>query len=308
MAVFTLKPAPHLSRRDVIKASVAASIFPLVSNSAAAASKPMSNDPSVWSDDERVWAVARQAGAVTEQKIIWRTRGVLYAFKYPDSPLPLVRFKGCEQQWWRPQDDGSYLRTKSFLTFFTDYETDEILEEFTNPLTGKTSRPSPNFNRVPDGQVLSKRGWSHNIIEKVFPDYYDQFSIKDIKINVVADSISFHSKVNWPEPLVRRPYNQDNTHFAKVSDLMNPDMTWVPSHGAGQILMPEMPNVGMTDPAMGQVLWHVEYYKVPSLDDLPEDYLRRAAAEYDTFAVDPINDTGESRLERRLKRAEVWKD
>lgn len=48
--------------------------------------------------------------------------------------------------------------------------------------------------------------------------------------------------------------------------------------------------------------------KVPSYDDLPKDYLERAMAEYDNFAVDPIDDTGESRLERRLKRAGVWKD
>ncbi|MBT6088356.1 MAG: DUF1838 family protein [Rhodospirillaceae bacterium] len=299
---------PLTNRRAALKGSVAAALSAALAAPARAATAPLSADPATWTDDERVWAVARQAGAVTEQKIIWRTRGVLYAFQYPDSPIPLVRFKGCEQQWWRPQADGSFLRTKSFLTFFTDYETDEMLEEFTNPLTGETSRPSPNFNRVPDGQVLSKRGWSHNIIEKIFPDYYDQFSIRDIEINVIADSVSFHSKVNWPEPLVRRPYNQNNTHFVRLADLMNPDMTWVPSHGAGQILMPEMPNVGMTDPAMGQVLWHVEYYKMPSLDGLPQDYLERATAEYDNFATDPIDDTGESRLERRLKRAGVWKD
>ena len=183
-----------------------------------------------------------------------------------------------------------------------------MLETFTNPITGKTTVPRPNFNRVPDGQELSTRGWSHNIIEKAFPDYYDQFSIRDIETNIIGDSISFHSKVNWPEPLVRCPYNQDNTHFARLSELMDDSVSWVPSHGAGQILMPEMPNVGMNDPAHGKVLWHVEYYKVRSFDDLPRAYLERAMAEYDNYTVDPINDTGESRLERRLKRAGVWRE
>jgi hypothetical protein len=269
---------------------------------------PASADPSTWTDKERVWAVARQAGSVTERKVIWRTRGVLYAFKYPESPVPLVRFQGSEQQWWRPLDDGSFIRTKSFLTFFTDYETDEMLETFTNPITGKTSVPRPNFNRVPDGQVLSTRGWSHNIIERSFPDYYNQFSIRDIELNVIADSISFKSKVNWPEPLVRRPYNQDNTHFARIAELMDPSIDPVPSHGAGQILMPEMPNVGMDNPDLGQVLWHVEYYKVRSFDHLPPKYLEQALAEYPNYAIDPKDDTGESRLERRLKRAGVWRE
>jgi hypothetical protein len=295
---------PAFSRRSALAAAGAAVLA--VPRAAAAVTPPASANPAAWTDTERVWALARQAGAVTEQKVIWRTRGVLYAFKFPESPLPLVRFQGSEQQWWWPQGDGSFIRTKSFLTFFTDYETDEMLETFTNPITGKTSVPRPNFNRVPDGQVLSTRGWSHNIIERAFPDYYNQFSIRDIEMNVIADSISFHSKVNWPEPLVRRPYNQDNTHFARLAELMDPDVDWVPSHGAGQILMPEMPNVGMDDPELGQVLWHVEYYKVPSLDDLPPKYLERAISEYDNYTVNPVNDTGESRLERRLKRAGVW--
>lgn len=299
----------ELNRRTVLASAVASAVgATMTPPGAIAAQPPASSDPSTWTEDEKVWAVARQAGAVTEQKVIWRTRGVLYAFKYPNSPVPLTRFKGCEQQWWRPQEDGSYLRTKSFLTFFTDHENDEMLEEFTNPLTGKTNVPRPNFNRVPDGQKLSKRGWSHNIIERVFPDYYKQFSINDIEMNVIDESLSFHSKVNWPEPLVRRPYNQDNTHFVRMADIMNPNVDWVPSHGAGQILMPEMPNVGMDDPALGQVLWHVEYYKVRSFDDLPRDYLERAKANYDNFAIDPAGEPGESRLERRLKRAGVWKE
>lgn len=296
---------PDLKRRTLLAATAAVALAS--PRTTRAANRPGSNDPATWTEDEKVWAVARQAGAVTEQKVIWRTRGVLYAFKYPNSPIPLTRFKGCEQQWWRPQDDGSYLRTKSFLTFFTDFETDEMLEEFTNPITGKTTVPRPNLNRVPDGQLLSTRGWSHHIVDRHFPDYYKQFSINDIEMNVIGESLSLHSKVHWPEPLVRRPYNQDNTHFARLADIMDPSVDWVPSHGAGQILMPEMPNVGINDPELGQVLWHVEYYKVASFDDLPRDYLERATATYDNFSVDPVNDTGESRLERRLKRAGVWR-
>ena len=297
-----------IGRRNLLTTAGTSALVAALPRQALAANKPWSNDPSTWTDDERVWAVARQGGAVTEQKVIWRTRGALYAFKYPESPVPLVRMQGSEQQWWRPQDDGSFLRTKSLLTFFADYETDELLESFTNPITGKTIIPRPNFSRVPDGQVLSTQGWSHNIIRKAFPDYYGKRSIRDIEMNIIGDDLSFHSKVHWPELLVRRPYNQDNTHFARLSEVMDDEISWVPSHGAGQILMPEMPNVGMDDPNLGQVLWHVEYYKVLSFDDLPRAYLERAMAEYDNYTVDPINDTGDSRLERRLKRAGVWRE
>jgi hypothetical protein len=298
---------PRMSRRTLLASAAAAALAPgsvvRADATAGAERKPKSADPSTWTEDEKVWVVARQAGAVDERKVMWRTRGVLYAFKYPNSPVPLVRFKGCDQQWWRPQGDGSYLRTKMLLTFFTDYETDEMLEEFTNPITGKTVVPRPNSNRLRNGERLSARGWSHNDIEKAFPDYYKRFSINDIEMNVIGESLSLHSKVKWPEPLVRRPYNQDKTQFARMDDIMDPGVDWVPSHGAGQILMPQNSNVGMDDPELGQVLWHVEVYKIASYDDLPRDYLERARAEYDLFGVDPVNDPEPSRLERRIQRA-----
>lgn len=296
---------PNLNRRTLLASVAATALAPTLAQTVAARAEkdPISTDPSAWTEDEKVWVVARQAGAVNEQKVIWRTRGVLYAFKYPNSPIPLTRFKGSEQQWWRPQDDGSYLRTKTLLTFLTDYETDEMLEEFTNPLTGKTVVPRPNYNRLRRGQLLSKRGWSHTVIEEAFPDYYKQSSINDIEMNVIGESLSLHSKVTWPEPLVRRPYNQDKTQFARLNDIMDTTGDWVPSNGAGQILMPQMASVGMDNPELGQVLWHVEFYKVASYEDLPQDYLERATAEYDQFGVDPISDSEESRLERRIKRA-----
>ena len=67
--------------------------------------------------------------------------------------------------------------------------------------------------------------------------------------------------------------------------------------------MARNPSVGMDDPEMGQVLWHLERYKIASYDDLPRDYLERATAEHDDFGVDPINDTKASKLERRIQRA-----
>jgi hypothetical protein len=296
---------PDLKRRTFLASAAATALAPTLAPArrVRAAEQPQSADPGTWTEDEKVWVLARQAGAVTEQKVMWRTRGVLYAFKYPNSPIPLVRFKGCDQQWWRPQDDGSYLRTKTLLTFFTDFETDEMLEEFTNPITGKTVVPRPNSNRLRRGELLSRRGWSHTVIESAFPDYYARSSINDIEMNVIGDSLSLHSKVHWPEPLVRRPYNQDKSFFARLSDIMDTGIDWVPSQGAGQILMPKMANVGMDDPALGQVIWHVEFYKIRSYDDLPPDYLERATAEYDDFGVDPINDSEPSRLERRIRRA-----
>ena len=58
----------------------------------------------------------------------------------------------------------------------------------------------------------------------------------------------------------------------------------------------------MLSPSQGQVLWHVEFYKVDSLDDVESDYLDAAYADYgDEFEVNPKFDEAPSKLGVRLK-------
>ena len=256
-----------------------------------------------WTEEDRVHALVKQQARTDEGKVIWRTRGVIYGFKAPESPVPLVRFKGCEQQWIKPTGPSEYVKYTSLLTYYSDMETDKIIDGFTNPITGEDVTFRPNWSRVPEGQAISKKGVTINIIDDAFPDFYTDKSINDIEMTLIGDTVSFHAKMHWPEPLVRNPYNQDQSFFVKLSDLQDEAVTSASAHGAGQILMPSMPNIGMSDPDIGQVIWHVEFYKVKSWDDLPEDYLPKALAEHgEDFDVNPENDTVPSKLAQNLAR------
>ncbi len=256
-----------------------------------------------WSEEDRVHALVKQQARTDEGKVIWITRGIIYGFKAPESPVPLVRFKGCEQQWVKPMGPSEYVRYTSLLTYYADVETNEIIDGFTNSITGEEVTFRPNWSRLPEGSTLSRKGATLNIVDDAFPDFYKDRSIYDVDMKLTGDTVTFHAKVYWPEPLVRRPYNQDQSFFAKLSDLQDESATSAPAHGSGHILMPSMPNIGMNDPEMGQVIWHVEFYKVKSWDDIPEDYLTKALAEYgEYFDVNPINDTEPSRLARNLAR------
>lgn len=295
----------ELTRRDAVLAAGAAGAVGLASMSKgqAALSPRLPDDVSTWSPEDRVYALAKQQGRIDEGKVIWRTRGVIYGFKAPESPVPLVRFKGCEQQWVERLSEAEFIKYNSLLTYYSDFETDQIIDGFTNPITGEDVTFKPNWSRVPEGQSISIQGVTLNIIDEAFPDFYNESSINDVEMNLIGDTVSFHAKMRWPEPLVRRPYNQDNTFFAKLADLQDQEKSWIPAHGAGQILMPSMSNIGMTDPELGQVIWHVEFYKVKSWDDLPEDYLAKALAEHgEDFDVNPKNDTTPSKLAQNLAR------
>lgn len=299
-----------LSRRNALVGAGAASAGVVALNSGLAAKSSMLPDSlSDWTLEDRVYALAKQQGRVDDGKAIWRTRGVIYGFKAPNSPIPLVRFKGCEQQWVKKVSDAEFVKYNSLLTYYCDFETDEIIDGFTNPITGEDVTFKPNWSRVPEGQSISVRGVTLNIIDKAFPDFYAESSIRDVEMSLIGDTVSFHAKMRWPEPLVRNPYNQDNTFFTKLSDLQDPDQSWIPAHGAGQILMPSMASIGMKDPDVGQVIWHVEFYKVKSWDDLPPDYLEKALAEHgEDFDVNPVNDTVPSKLAQNLARLGYVKD
>ena len=302
-----------VTRRSAVGALVGAgaggALLAADSPGASAANPVMGPDAARWSTEEKVLALAKQQGRLDEGRVIWRTRGIIYGFRAPNSPVPLVRFKGCEQQWWEPEGDGTFSRYTSLLTYFCDVETDEIIQSFTNPLTGRTVDLKENWSRVPEGQTISDRGVTINVIETAFPDFYSEFSINDTEFSVIDDVVSFKTKMHWPEPLVRAPYNQDNTFYASLADIQDASKNWIPSHGAGHILMPSMPNVGMADPDLGQVIWHVEFYKVKGLDSLPADYLKQAMTDYGSeFEVNPKNDTEPSKLTQNLQRLGYLKE
>ncbi|MDG2243613.1 MAG: hypothetical protein P8L66_08960 [Rhodospirillaceae bacterium] len=298
----------NLTRRDAV---ITAGALTLASGAGAQAAKQPMLPHAVedWTLEDRVYALAKQQGRVDDGKAIWRTRGVIYGFKAPESPVPLVRFKGCEQQWVKKISNSEYVKYNSLLTYYSDFETDEIIDGFVNPMTREEVTFKPNWSRVPEGQSISVSGVTLNIIDKAFPDFYANSSIRDVEMNLIGDTVSFHAKMRWPEPLVRNPYNQDNTFFAKLSDLQDPAKFWIPAHGAGQILMPSMANIGMKDPEQGQVIWHVEFYKVKSWDDLPADYLTKALGEHgEDFDVNPVNDKVPSKLAQNLARLGYVKD
>ena len=293
-----------LSRRNVFFGSLS---LGLVSANKVLSKKKqkinLSDDPQSWSMSEKAYAYAKQLGRVDDGKVIWRTKGIIYGFKAPLSPVPLVRFKGCEQQWVKKNSDSNFIKYNSLLTYYSDYFSDKIIDGFNNPITKKDVEFKPNWSRLPEGQVISKRGVTLNIFEKAFPGFYENSSINDVNINQIGGTVSFHNKMKWPTELLRNPYNQDNTHFAQLKDLQDMSMSWIPSHGAGQIMMPSMSSIGMDSPDLGQVIWHVEYYKIKTWDDLPQDYLDKALREHgDEFDINPINDTKPSKLAKNLRK------
>jgi hypothetical protein len=91
------------------------------------------------------------------------------------------------------------------------------------------------------------------------------------------------------------------TTFVRRDDLMNPALDSVSANFAGYVLMPFFPWMDMTDHP-GHLLWHVQGYKIDSLDDLADDYRTAARADFgDRFEQSPELDTEPSGFARRLR-------
>ena len=293
----------ELSRRDVGDVLMGAAISVggiLAPRNACAAQE--SGVVSRMSRAERVRAFMKAQASLNEEKVIWRTRGVISAYVPGGTPVPILRFKGCEQQWVKPLSDTKFIRYNSLINFLCDYETDEILTEFKNPLTGKTNKVTHYVSRIPEGSEVSEDGVFINVVRQAYPEFYKDSQF-EMDIAVIEDDMSFRGDIKWPIELRQPPSGSMQTFFSRFSEVMDRKKSWVPCHFAGHVLMNWYPWMEMGDQP-GHMLWHATGYKVKSWDSLPKDYLAKVTKDFaDIFDKSPQFDPGPSAMAKRLKAA-----
>jgi hypothetical protein len=249
---------------------------------------------------DKVRAFVKATASLKESRVIWRTRGFILAYLPGKTPFPIMRFKGCEQQWIRPTGDASFLRFGSNINFLCDPDTDQILDTYKNPLTGKTNTVKHYVNRIKEGQTISEQGVILNVIDQAYPRFYADKRF-EMDIAVVEDVMAFRGDTEWPPELRAPPSGSVQSFFASASGVFDTKTTSVPSHFAGHVLMPWYPWVEMKDHP-GHMLWHATAYKVSSFDAIPADYMTKATRDYaDIFEKSPELDTEPSEFAKRLK-------
>jgi len=251
---------------------------------------------------ERVRAFMKSQASLNEERVIWRTRGVIMAYLPGKTPFPILRFKGCEHQWVKPISDTKFVRYNSLINFLCDYETDQILTTFKNPLTSKTNNVTHYVSRVPEGSVTSEEGIYLEIVRRAYPEIFVG-STFDMDIAIIEDNIAFRGESKWPAELRAPPSSSMQSNIASYSDVIDQSKSWIPSHFAGHVIMPWYPWMEMPDQP-GHMLWHATGYKVRNWDSLPRDYLDKATRDYaQIFDKSPEFDEGPSAMARRLQAA-----
>ena len=293
---------PAIDRRKLLAmmssgAALASGCAPL-----GGAGLPRPVDPSVDLADPaaRVRAFVKASGRLTTGRAIWSTRAEVFAIIPPDQVVPVVRVKGCEQQWIKPLSDTEFVSFDNLVTYYCDFDSDQVIREYANPFTGTVNAVKPFVSRMPEGREISPRGVVYRVMREAYPDFYADLRF-DVQIRQVGESVSFLGEFKWPAEFIRPPAGSKMTTFARAEDLNNPNLDSVPANFAGYVLMPFFPWMAMGDHP-GHLLWHVQGYKISSLDDLADDY--RAAASTDIgerFEQSPEFDTEPSAFARRLR-------
>ena len=248
----------------------------------------------------RVRTFVKASGRLDPGRVIWSTRAEVHAFLPPDRLEPVLRVKGCEQQWMRPLSDTEFLSFDSLVSYYCDFESDRVMLKFDNPFTGARNAVRPNISRMTEGREISPRGVVYRVMRRAYPDFYGDSEF-DVVVRQVGGLVSFQGENKWPPEFIRPPAGSKLTMFARSGDLADPDLASVPANFAGHVLMPFFPWMDMADHP-GHLLWHVQGYKITSLGDLDEDYLAAAHADLgDRFEQSPEFDSEPSRFARRLK-------
>jgi hypothetical protein len=285
------------TRRELAQMGVLAGVAGLASGTSLAAGAPsrfsLPTDPA-----EQNRAMVRLLGTSGEDPVIWSTRGKVFAVK-PDGVAELYGMHGSESAWWRQVDDATWVRYSSTVSFFTDIETGEFIDEVKSPFNGKNVKLPASFIRHKEGEWYTPTGHYYGSMKKVFPDHYPDKPLS-LEWSLDGDVIRLRSGSKFP-PILPQPSLEFVTMFGDASQVFDPAVTTPMGRTAGwNIFSAVRTPYAEMDILPGHVIWHFDAVKVASFDDLDPEYRNKANALTERFEESPQFDEGPSFFERIL--------
>jgi hypothetical protein len=250
------------------------------------------------SPEEQNDALVRILGRTDEGESVWQSSSKIFALT-ENGVVPLLETRGGQRSWWRSEDGGIYRRFPAALNYFVDPVTGAFIDEFKNPITGRTTPLVSTVERRKDGEVFTPTGSYFPVSRQKFPDMYED---KPLSLDWRLDNNSIRLLLTQNfAPVAPRPIYEVHTYFAPASEALDRSRTTVQASSSGWFTAKFSRWLDMAD-VDGFMLWHFEGTKLNSIDDLDEDYLSRARARTDNFDVSPEFDSGPSYIEEVQKK------
>ncbi len=223
---------------------------------------------------ESLEALVRILGDSAGKLAPWWYTGTIYGVQLNEAPRPLVRFEGSEINLFVRHSPASFRQTGSTTTFFQDFTTGEALEEFRNPYTQQRNRVRANKLGGTGGFVE----WSSDGVEPFWGGRASGKQPLHISWTTLGARVWMRHDRVFPAQLPQ-PIYEASTSRADKRQLLNRRLTSCPAEFSSTYIARWPAWMDMGD-LPGHVIWHADGIKLPTVDALPSQYLRRLRSEF----------------------------
>lgn len=260
-------------RRTLLGAMASFALAPQMAPQMAAARE--SKQPSAGmpgSPAEHLRDFVRLTASLEEVDVPWWYCGTVYAVQEKQPPKPIFKIEGVETYWFEHADDGTFLAHSRTLSFMRDVESNEFLYEFRNPFTGKTNEVTPNILGSRTPEQFTPQG-----IITDFPGFTPE-----------KGPLNFDWKVAGPHvflvkdrgsTVMPQPWLEAQSPSAPLAEFLDRSVPALSSFFSSTWFSPFPAWMEMGD-IPGHNVWHSTGAKLRSIDEIPDEYLRRASADY----------------------------
>jgi hypothetical protein len=188
------------------------------------------------------------------------------------APRPVVRWEGIEFSRHQRLDGNRFRLHGHNLSYPRDQQTGAFVSEVLNPVTKKPVQVPPMALTGDPGLVRSPQGviTLDNPKAPPRPDYRVLRRESDV---VKVDAIRVPPE-SWPVTFLEMGYEA-----TPAIAFDNPKLSWLPSEVSGAYVFPWPAWMGMGD-APGHMFAAWSGYKLRGIEELPEEFLRRAERDH----------------------------
>ncbi len=254
----------NISRRNILSAAAmsgvgfaASAVLGATANGKPTPAMPNFNDPLT-----ALRTHVKMVGSLGKESVVSFMRLNIYADLGEGNFIPFFTMNNILVDYWEPKGNDQHEMRKYEVGFYTRYDSQEPLEEFANPVTGKTTAIH-HFRLGPVPRLYTPTG----VIAM-------GYTPKLLPIEVIGDRVFLATESIESRPDMIRPgetsyTNSFMTMSAALQDIVNPAVLSAPVHLQLQNKNRWAPWMGMGDRPGGTVARGFGG-KVASLDALPE--------------------------------------
>ena len=238
-----------ITRRKVLGAGVALGVTAAGCQQAATPPAPATLNIDLSDPATRAMVRAKISGSIVEDTLHGLSWLHIYAYLNEGNVKPLITMANYTVTKWNPTDRGTYQMLHYESGVYTRFDTDEVLEEWENPITGEVRKVWPFIGGPirgevgPDGMVTGEEATVH-------PEANRISIIGDFVFVPTQSSFLFPNPLSaeqWPKESAGPMFHWDSfaTQSARLEDVANPELTSAPVATQFQNLVTWHPWFGM---------------------------------------------------------------